>query len=290
MDVPIVDVNLTGQVALVTGAGRGLGRIYALALAAAGASVVVSARSEQEIMETAAQIKLTGGTASAIPVDVTDPIAVERMMQALEQEFGQIDLLINNAGVITPLGPIWETDPLAWKNAIDVNLYGCYLCARAALKRMIPRGSGRIINIASGASLGPISGASAYCVSKAALARLTEQIAEEAKVYGIAAFTLDPGTVLAGGMPTYLMESEEGKTYAPWFRENVLAGEHVPADLSVRLIALMASGKADTLSGRFIGVWADVNQMIEHADQIAKADLYTLRLNSLPAEAVTTDT
>jgi NAD(P)-dependent dehydrogenase (short-subunit alcohol dehydrogenase family) len=285
-----MDFNLAGQIALVTGAGRGLGRIYAQSLAAAGAKVVVSARSEGEIAETATRIKQAGGTALAIPVDVTDPIAVERMMQQIEGEFGRIDLLINNAGVITPLGPIWESDPLDWKNAIDVNLYGCYLCARAALKRMISRGSGRIISIASGASLAPLAYASAYCVSKAALARLTEQIALEAKDYGISAFALDPGTVLDGGMPTYIMEWEAGTTYTPWFTEAVLAGAHVPADLSIRLIGLMASGKVDALSGRFIGVWMDVNEMIKSAEQITKADLYTLRLNSLPAEPDAGDT
>jgi len=284
MGVPSVDIDLTGQVALVTGASRGLGRIYAQSLAAAGARVVVSARSEEQIEEAARQIKQAGGTASAIPVDVTDPVAVEHMMQQIEQEFGRIDLLINNAGVIAALGPIWETDPLAWKNVFDVNLYGCYLCARAALKRMIPRGSGRIINLASGASLIPLPNGSAYCVSKAALARLTEQIAVEAKAYGVTAFAVNPGNVLDGGMTPYLMESEEGQTHAPWFRETVLAGNHVPADLSARLITLIASGKADALSGRFLNAWADVDQIISQAEQIVKADLYTLRLNSLPVE------
>lgn len=283
MDSEGADINLTGQVALVTGGGRGIGQAAAKTLAAAGATVVVAARSEPEINETAAHIRQTGGTALAIPVDVTDVEGVNDMTAQVEREFGRLDILVNNAGIISALGPIWETDAETWKRVLDVNLYGCYLCARTALKIMIPRRQGRIINVASGAALAPIARGSAYCVSKAALARLTEQIAEEAGEYGVSAFVIDPGTVRTA-MADYLMESEAGRTHAPWFREYVMAGGDVPVELSANLIRFLASGKADTLSGRFFAVWMDALHMVQQADQIRKADLFTLRLNQLPQE------
>jgi NAD(P)-dependent dehydrogenase (short-subunit alcohol dehydrogenase family) len=289
MAANVSETELSGQVALGTGGGRGIGQAAAEMLASAGAAVVVAARSEREINETAERIQQAGGRALAIAVDVTDETGVDRMMDQIEREFGRLDILVNNAGIIDALGPIWETAAQAWKRVLDVNLYGCYLCARAALKLMIPRRRGRIINVASGAALGPIARGSAYCVSKAALARLNEQIAEEAGEYGIAAFVIDPGTVRTA-MAEYLMESEAGRTHTPWFREFVLAGGDVPIDLSANLIRLLASGKADALSGRFFAVWMDAPQMIQRADQIRKADLYTLRLNQLPKEPSAADT
>src|SRR5262245_39009977 len=126
-------VDLNGQVAIVTGGGRGLGRSMAQALAAGGAAVAVAARSEAEIAETVSLIEKSGGRAIAVKVDVIDWAAVQRMTQHVEQELGPIDLLVNNAAQAGVPGPIWEAEPNSWWQVLDVNLYGPFLCARAVM-------------------------------------------------------------------------------------------------------------------------------------------------------------
>ena len=143
-------IDLSGQVALVTGAGRGIGRAIACALAAAGAEVAVLARSADQVAETAALITGTGGHALALAGDVTDRQAVSASVQAVLGRFGRIDLLVNNAGANTVFGPVWEVDPDAWWADTRVNLLGPLLCSAAVLPAMVARRRGRIVNIASG--------------------------------------------------------------------------------------------------------------------------------------------
>jgi NAD(P)-dependent dehydrogenase (short-subunit alcohol dehydrogenase family) len=274
------DVDLDGRVAIVTGGGRGLGRGMAQALAAARAKVAVVARSEAQLAETVDLIQSTGGQVLAIPIDITDRKAVEKMVQTVQQEFGAVDILVNNAGVVGVPGPIWEADPDDWRHTVDVNLYGAFLCGMTVLKTMVECKRGRIINVASGAALGPITYGSAYSVSKAALSRLTECIAADGREHGIIAFTIDPGSVRTA-MTEYLIESQEGQTYLPWYRKFILEGGAVPAELSANLVVFLASGKVDSLSGRFIEAIADVDYLIRHAEQIEQEDLYTLRLRQL---------
>jgi NAD(P)-dependent dehydrogenase (short-subunit alcohol dehydrogenase family) len=274
------DIDLSGQVAIVTGGGRGLGRAMALALTAAKAKVAVAARSEEQLGETVDLVRKAGGQILAIPADITNRKAVETMVHTVRQELGEVDILVNNAGVVGVPGPIWEADPENWRHTLDVNLYGAFLCGVTVLKTMIERRHGRIINVASGAALGPITNGSAYVVSKAALLRLTECIAVDGKDYGIIAFAIDPGSVRTA-MTEYLIESEEGQTYFPWYRKFILEGGDVPAELSASLVTLLASGQVDSLSGRFIQVSDNVDQLILYAEQIEEEDLYTLRLRKL---------
>src|SRR4051794_37121281 len=166
--------DLSGQVAVVTGGGRGIGRALALALSAAGASVAVVARSEDQIAETAGRIRESGGRALAIAADVADPGADGRMAEEVERALGPVDLLVNNAGDSGPLGPIAEADADRWWRCQEVNLRGPFVCARAFLPGMIARGRGRIVNVASGAGTQSIPYLSAYVVGKTALIRLTE--------------------------------------------------------------------------------------------------------------------
>jgi len=165
-------------VALITGAGRGLGRAFAIALAEAGFKVAVTARTEAEIHATAEVIRSNGGRVMAIPGDVTNRQAVERAVATTEAELGPIDLLINNAGVLSG-GLIGTIDPDEWWRDMDINLRGPFLFVNAILPGMLARGRGRIINVASGAGLQAIETGAAYCVSKAALIRLSEIIALE---------------------------------------------------------------------------------------------------------------
>lgn len=186
---------LEGQVVLVTGAGRGIGRAAALALAQAGAAVILAARSADELHSVADEIKHRGGRALAIPIDVSDPAQVDYLLVLALRAFNRIDILVNNAALIQPLGKVWETSPTAWQKLIAVNVIGPYLCARAVIPQMLERGSGRIINLSSAAAERNLEGASAYTASKAALERFSGTLAVELNSTGIIVTTFRPGLV-----------------------------------------------------------------------------------------------
>src|SRR5688500_733562 len=164
--------ELEGQIALVTGGGRGIGRLIALELAGAGMRVAVSARSADQVEATAQEID-----GLAITADVSKQEDVQAMVETVERELGPIDLLVNNAGIGLG-GPLpWEQDPADWWHVFEVNVLGAYLCSRAVLPGMVERGRGRIVNTGSGASYLPNAGATAYGASKAALGRFGELLA-----------------------------------------------------------------------------------------------------------------
>src|SRR6266566_3351209 len=165
--------DLSGQIALVTGGGRGIGANIARELAEAGARVAVAARTRAQVDEIAREI---GGL--AFEVDVTDREAVERMVAEVERELGPIDLLVANAGVANGSRPLWESDPDEWWHVFEVNVLGVYLCCRTVLPVMLARGSGRVVITGSGAGYLPGSTNTAYSVSKAAVNRLAETLAE----------------------------------------------------------------------------------------------------------------
>jgi NAD(P)-dependent dehydrogenase (short-subunit alcohol dehydrogenase family) len=270
-------IHLEGQVAFVTGGGRGLGRAFAETLAAAGAAVAVVARSASQVEETAADIVARGGSALALAVDVSDPAAVERAVQSVERELGPVDLLVNNAGVTGPIGPITETDPEQWWRCLEINLRGPFLCARGVLAGMIARGRGRIINVASGAGALPVPYLCAYVTSKAALIRFTENLALETREQGIRVFAIHPGTVRTA-MVTEGIDSPAGRQWLPWFRDAVEQGQHVPPERAARLVLQLASGRADALTGRFLTIHQDLDALIARAEEIAATDLHTLRV------------
>ncbi len=186
---------LEGQVAVVTGASRGIGQATALTLAQAGAAVVLAARSADQIASVADRIKHEGGRAVAVPTDVSDVAEVDHMLVLALRAFGRIDILVNNAALVQPLGKVWETSPLAWQQLVAVNVVGPYLCSRVVLPHMLEKGAGRIINISSGAAEINLVGASAYNASKAALERFSGTLAAEVEGTGIKVSAFRPGIV-----------------------------------------------------------------------------------------------
>lgn len=272
-------VDLTGQVAIVTGGGRGLGPLFAQGLAAAGAAVAVAARSAPEIAATAQRIQAAGGQALAVAADVTDQQAVERLVAEVEHRLGAVDILVNNAGLLRAIGAVWEVDPAQWWREIEVNLRGPFLCARAVLPGMIARKLGRIINVASGAGTGPIPLATAYTSSKAALINFTDSLAAETADYGVRIFALNPGTVRSP-MNDYLLTLPIMRERHPWFHQIFEEGREHSPDLAVGLVVALAAGKADALSGRFISVDDNLDMLVQQVDTIVQDDLYTLRLRT----------
>jgi NAD(P)-dependent dehydrogenase (short-subunit alcohol dehydrogenase family) len=268
------------KVAVVTGGGRGLGRAFAQALAAAGYAIAVVARSEAELGETVALVQLSGGMASAFPADVIDGAAVDRAFTEVERALGPVELLVNNAGVVGPLGPFAESDAAAWWRTLEVNLRGQILCAHRALPAMIARRRGRIINIASGGGATMLPYFSAYVTSKTALIRFSECLAYELKPHGVAVFAMGPGTVRTA-MSKYSLNSPEGRTWLPWFRDIFDEGRDLPPERPAALLVALASGRADILSGRYVYPADDLDRMIEEAREIEARKLYSLQVQRL---------
>lgn len=272
--------NLQGQVALVTGGGRGLGRAFAIALARAGARVAVSARTTDQIAETARLVENTGGIALAVTADVSDAEAVRRTVEMIEQKLGPVDLLVNNAGAGGPFGPAWENDPEQWWRCFEVNVHGPFLCCHAVLPGMLARKRGRIINIASGAGARPIPYMSAYVTTKAALIRFSEVLAAETEPHGISVFSIQPGTVRTA-MAEQMLTTPGAAQWFPWFSNIFEEGRDVPPDLAANLILYLASGQADALTGRFFIVPEDPEEVVKRTEEVKREDLYTLRLRRL---------
>src|SRR4051794_37188952 len=198
--------RLRGQVALITGGSRGIGRALAMGLAKAGVSVAVVARTQQQVSETVVDITRANGQAAGVAADVTDRRAVEDMAREVEDKLGPVDLLINNAAAVAPLGAVAEVDPEAWWRTQEINVRGPMLCTRILIQGMLARRSGRIINMITGAAMMPIANMSAYLTSKVALIRFTELLALETRDRGICTFAVNPGAVRTD-MTEYLMTS-----------------------------------------------------------------------------------
>lgn len=269
--------DFSGQVALVTGGGRGLGRAFAQALAGRGAKVAVTARTEQELAATVALIEEAGGTAIALPADVTDHPEVIRVVEAVEEQLGPVDVLANNAGVLGPSGRDWEVDVDDWWHTFDVNLRGAFLFARAVLPGMIARHRGRIVNISSASVNIHLPYASAYGVSKAALTYLANCLDSATKEYGVFVFAYAPGFVRTDVIDQVAESYNIRKSVVDIYRKRLEDDHDTTLERAVEVFMFLASGRADQLSGRHIDVYDDEVELVERADDIRRDDLYTLR-------------
>jgi NAD(P)-dependent dehydrogenase (short-subunit alcohol dehydrogenase family) len=248
--------ELTEQIALVTGGGRGIGADIARELAAAGARVAVAARTREQVDDVANEI---GGL--ALELDVTDRAAVERAVAETERELGPLTLLVANAGIGGPDGATWEVEPADWWRVQEVNVLGVHLSCRAVIPGMLARGQGRIVITGSGAAYLPGSSNTAYTASKAAVCRYGETLANEL-ADRIPVFFFSPGLVQTE------MTSGFGDDL-PW----------TPPELAPLLVCTLASGRADALAGRYIHAeHDDIEDLIRRADEIREQDLNAIRL------------
>jgi NAD(P)-dependent dehydrogenase (short-subunit alcohol dehydrogenase family) len=184
---------LAKQVAIVTGGGRGFGRAIAETLAGLGANVVIASRNAPELDEVAIAIKKAGGKALAQTADVADERQVQELVLAAERWVGSPTILVNNAGVLDPIGPLVETSGASWLRNIAINVGGTYLVTRAVLPGMLDRDYGRVVNISSGAADRASAGWSAYCAAKAAVDQLTRVLALEMDGTGVSVAAFHPG-------------------------------------------------------------------------------------------------
>lgn len=237
--------DLTGQVALVTGASSGIGRHLVEGLAARGAAVAGLARGEERLRAAMAEVaSSTGARPLAVPADVTDRASVQAAVEAVVGELGQVDLLVNNAGLIDEFEvPLWEADPDQWWDVVSSHVRGSFLLCRAVVPWMVLRNRGRIVNTASGMSLRARPEYSAYSVAKTGLMRMTEALADALEGSEVRAFDVAPGVVrteMTASMPMH-----RGRT--AW----------TPPEKVVELVAAIAAGKLDQWSGSFLRAGVD---------------------------------
>ena len=270
------EYDFSGQVGVVTGAARGLGRAFALGLAQAGMSVALIDRRDAELNETLQLLQGSGGKGIAVKADISNPEQVTGCIKSVEETLGPIDLLVNNAAVAGPAGPTWESDAQAWWQCQEINLRGAFLGCHGVLQRMVARKKGRIINIASAAGTVSVPYLSAYVTSKAALIRFTETLAFEVRPHGVSVFALHPGAVQTP-MNVELL-AMAGKEWLPWLEHIFQQGQNQTAEPGTDLLLFLASGKADSLSGRLFMVPDAPDELMSRADEIRQRDLYTLRL------------
>jgi NAD(P)-dependent dehydrogenase (short-subunit alcohol dehydrogenase family) len=271
-----------GRVVLVTGGGRGIGRAVALAFAARRERVAVLARTESELTATLGAIEAAGGEGLAVKADVTDYEDVVRAHAEVAGALGPVEVLVNNAGSGGPIGALWELDAGEWWQTIEVNLRGTFNCTRAVLPSMIERGTGRIVNIASHAGAHRWPFVSPYAVAKGAVIKLTENLAAETRGHGVSVFAIHPGTVNVGPtrslLATDVPEGSAAAKVKAWFRERIDAGQAVPPETGAELVALLASGRADALSGRYVSVEDDLEQLIAGAEDVRRRNLHVLKV------------
>lgn len=279
-DASHTQVDLTGQVALVTGGGGDLGRAFSLALARAGARVALTGRTLGPLAETAELVDRGGGLALPIPGDVTAPDAVTRVVTTAESQLGPIDILVNSAGVVGPLGYDWHADPEDWWRTFEVNVLGSFRCAREVLAGMAARRRGRIVNVSSGAAFNRLPRMAAYCATKAAVTQWTKILAEDTRAHGIAVFAFHPGAVRTSMLAGLTESPDVPREVGDMFRAVLNQGRDTPIERCAQMLLFLVSGRADALSGRFIRAQDNEDELVHRAEEIQRNDLHTVTLRT----------
>jgi NAD(P)-dependent dehydrogenase (short-subunit alcohol dehydrogenase family) len=257
---------LSGQVALITGGGRGFGKAIALRFAVEGAAVTVTSRTQAELDKTAAEIEAAGGQGLAVAGDVTRPEDVSRAVRTTTEKFGPITLLVNNAGIPGPFAPIWVADPDEWWFAQEVHIRAPFMFIREILPSMIERRAGRIIMVSAMGSHRLDASMSPYCLGKCAQNRLIQLVDSETREFGINAFSIDPGFAITE-LAEITMRDPGAQRWKPEMIQRLKERKAEPdalADLercAQRCLSL-ASGRYDELSGSYTELSDDLDEML----------------------------
>lgn len=272
-------MQLKNRVALITGAGRGIGRAISLAYAKEGAHLALAARSIGELEETAEQAQTLGASTCVIPVDVANQSQVEDMVQLTLDRFSRIDVLVNNAAIIGPVGALQDNEPLDWINTIQINLVGTFLCCWAVLPVMLRQDCGRIINLSGAGATSPWPYVSAYGTTKAAVVRFTETLAQELTGKNIQVNAMGPGGGIRTRMLDELGDNLKRAGYSEdsdYFQKLAGVGGSVMEQVA-ELAVLLASDTIGELSGRLITAVDDFPNLPPQIPRIMASESYTLR-------------
>ena len=267
--------ELAGKRALVTGGGRGIGRAIACRLSQDGADVAIIGRTASALLETVQRLPGSGRSWQAA-ADVSDPRQVDGALSELLRGWGGVDVLVNNAGVQGPVGPLHQVPVDAWLRTLQVNLGGCYLCTRQVLPGMLERGWGRIINLSGGGAVSPRPRYSAYSASKAAVVRLTETLAAELTGTGVCVNAVAPGAVNTRMLAETLAAGEAAGARALQEAQQQQRTGGVDPEVPARLVAFLASPRSEGLTGRLLSAvwdpWEDLD-----VEAVMAGEAYTVR-------------
>jgi NAD(P)-dependent dehydrogenase (short-subunit alcohol dehydrogenase family) len=276
--------QLHNRIALITGAGRGIGRAIALAYAQEGATLALAGRTRRDLEQTAQHAQALGASTGIVPVDVSVPTQVEAIVHQTLEQFATIDILVNKTGMIGPVDPLQKTDRAAWIQTIQVNLIGTYLCCRAVLPVMQRQNRGKIINLSGAGASNAWRHLSAYGASKVAVVRLTETLALELEGSNIQVNVLGPGSI-----HTQMWEDLRDKAHAagdaPLYAlgQRVTSGGSASLERATALAVFLASEATGALSGRLISaVTDDFPSLPTQIQRIMASDALTLRRVELP--------
>lgn len=251
---------LAGQVTIITGGGRGIGRAIALGFAREGSSVLLAARTQTQVDSVAAELKSEGHKAAAVAADVSQESGCQVIVEAAQKQFGRIDILVNNAGVLGPVKAAEETSPKEWDEVIAVNLRGPFLLSRLVLPEMYRRGSGAIINISSVAAKAAFQWNSPYAASKAGLVGFTRTLAAEAARKGVRVNAICPGPVPETEMSQTLGNALADRLHADpdalfkGFLEQILQGKPQTAADVADAALFLASSQSAAITGQTLNV------------------------------------
>ena len=274
--------TLQGRAAIITGANRGLGLAIARAYVEAGADVLMCARDAKRLEQARAQVSALatlGQIVAAQVADVSKRADVECLAATAFQMFPRLCILVNNAGVYGPMGPIESVDWEAWARAIEINLYGSVLMCRAVLPHFKATRYGKIVQLSGGGATNPLPGISAYAASKAAIVRFAETLAQETREYHIDVNAIAPGALNTRMLDEALAAGPDrvGRSfYERAIKQKEQGG--TPLDQGARLAVFLGSAASDGITGKLISaVWDPWETLPAHLDDLRASDVYTIR-------------
>ncbi len=274
-----MEAILKDRVAIITGGGRGIGRAIALAYAREGARLFLAARTEAELAETAAICQKAGGAAKVVATDVSKWDQVQQLIDTAIQEDGQVDILVNSAGIYGPIGPTADIDISAWIGAAQVNLFGPFYLCRALIPHFIERQQGKIILLGGGGATAPLPNFSSYAATKAGVVRLADTLAEELKPFNVQVNVIAPGLVDSRLQDEVLAAgSRAGALFDKIKQARETGAGAVSPEIAASLAVFLASEASGKLTGKLIAAPYDPwREWAGKADELNATPLYTLR-------------
>jgi NAD(P)-dependent dehydrogenase (short-subunit alcohol dehydrogenase family) len=274
--------SLEGRAAIITGASQGLGLAIAQAYVTAGASVLLCARDREMLEQASVEVTSLAARSQTVVVQVADvarPADVERLVDMAFRIFPRIHILVNNAGVYGPMGPIEEVDWDAWVKAIEINLFGSVLLCRGVLPHFKAHGYGKIVQLSGGGATNPLPWISAYAASKAAIIRFAETLAEEVREYHIDVNSIAPGALNTRLLDQVLAVGSQKVGKAFYNRAlNQKEQGGTPLEKGAELAVFLGSAASDGITGKLLSaVWDPWENLPDYRKHLHQTDVYTLR-------------